>query len=259
MNKTALITGATNGIGLELARIHASEGGNLVLVARNKSKLDALRVELEELYRVKVYTIDKDLSETNAAQDVYAETRRMEIEVDYLINNAGFGDFGLFAETDWDKEHRMIQLNITTLTHLTKLYLRQMQQRGGGKIMNVASTAAFQPGPTMAVYFATKAYVLSFTEAISNEVKGSGISITALCPGPTETGFSAAGSMDGSRLFLNKQLPTGEDVAQFGYRAMMAGKTLAIHGIKNNIMTTGIRFIPRSWVVAVSRRMLDHA
>jgi len=259
MNKTALITGATNGIGLELARIHASEGGNLVLVARNKPKLDALRVELEELYKVKVYTIDKDLSETNAAQDVYAETRRMEIEVDYLINNAGFGDFGLFAETDWDKEHRMIQLNITTLTHLTKLYLRQMQQRGGGKIMNVASTAAFQPGPTMAVYFATKAYVLSFTEAISNEVKGRGISITALCPGPTETGFSAAGSMDGSRLFRNKRLPTGKDVAQFGYRAMLAGKTLAVHGIKNNIMTNAIRFFPRSWVVAVSRRMLDHA
>ena len=259
MNKTALITGATNGIGLELARIHAANGGNLVLVARNKAKLDALKTELEAFYQVTVYTIEKDLSEANAAQDVYAETSRLHIEVDYLINNAGFGDFGFFAETDWDKESRMIQLNITTLTHLTKLYLRQMQQRGVGRIMNVASTASFQPGPTMAVYSATKAYVLSFTEAVSNEVKGSGISITALCPGPTETGFSAAGSMDGSRLFRNKRLPTGKDVAQFGYRAMLAGKTLAIHGIKNNIMTTGIRFIPRSWVVAVSRRMLDHA
>jgi short-subunit dehydrogenase len=259
MNKTALITGATTGIGLELARIHAANGGNLVLVARNKSKLDALKTELEAFYQVTVHTIDKDLSEANAAQDVYAETSRLHIEVDYLINNAGFGDFGFFAETDWDKESRMIQLNITTLTHLTKLYLRQMQQRGVGRIMNVASTAAFQPGPTMAVYFATKAYVLSFTEAVSNEVKGSGISITTLCPGPTETGFSAAGSMDGSRLFRNKQLPTGKDVAQFGYRAMLAGKTLAVHGIKNNIMTNAIRFIPRSWVVAVSRRMLDHA
>ena len=259
MNKTALITGATNGIGLELARIHAANGGNLVLVARNKSKLDALKTELEAFYQVTVHTIDKDLSEANAAQDVYAETSRLHIEVDYLINNAGFGDFGFFAETDWDKESRMIQLNITTLTHLTKLYLRQMQQRGVGRIMNVASTASFQPGPTMAVYCATKAYVLSFTEAVSNEVKGSGISITTLCPGPTETGFSAAGSMDGSRLFRNKQLPTGKDVAQFGYRAMLAGKTLAVHGIKNNIMTNAIRFIPRSWVVAVSRKMLDHA
>jgi short-subunit dehydrogenase len=259
MNKTALITGATNGIGLELARIHAANGGNLVLVARNKAKLDALKTELEAFYQVTVYTIEKDLSEANAAQDVYAETSRLHIEVDYLINNAGFGDFGFFAETDWDKESRMIQLNITTLTHLTKLYLRQMQQRGVGRIMNVASTASFQPGPTMAVYSATKAYVLSFTEAVSNEVKGSGISITTLCPGPTETGFSAAGSMDGSRLFRNKRLPTGKDVAQFGYRAMLAGKTLAVHGIKNNIMTNAIRFFPRSWVVAVSRRMLDHA
>jgi len=259
MKKTALITGATNGIGLELARIHASKGGDLVLVARNKTKLDALKSTLEDQYRVNVHTIVQDLSETDAANEVYKETERQQIRVHYLINNAGFGDYGMFTETDWEKESRMIQLNITTLTHLTKLYIREMKQAGGGRIMNVASTASFQPGPTMAVYFATKAYVLSFSEAISNELKASGIKVTVLCPGPTATGFSATGSMEESNLFRNKKLPNGVEVALYGYKSMLSGKTIAIHGLKNRIMTFAIRFIPRAWVLKVSRKMLDRA
>jgi uncharacterized protein len=259
MKNTALITGASNGIGLELAKVHASKGGDLVLVARNKSKLDELKSEFEKQFKVSVYTIGKDLSVTNAAQEIYDETNKQNIYVDYLINNAGFGDFGMFAETDWNKELQMINLNITTLTHFTKLYLQDMVKRRKGKIMNVASTAAFQSGPTMAVYCATKAYVLSFSEAVSNEVSDKGITITALCPGATETGFQTAGGMEESELFKGKKLPTAKEVAEYGYTAMIKGKTVAIHGIFNYIMSNSIRFIPRDMVLKVSRKMLDKA
>ena len=259
MKNTALITGASNGIGLELAKVHASKGGDLVLVARNKSKLDELKTELEKQFKVSVYTIGKELSETNAAQEIYDETNKQNIQVDYLINNAGFGDFGMFVETDWNKELQMINLNITTLTHFTKLYLQDMVKRRSGKIMNVASTAAFQSGPTMAVYCATKAYVLSFTEAVSNEVSDKGITITALCPGATETGFQAAGGMEESELFKGKKLPTAKEVAEYGYTSMIKGKTVAIHGIMNYIMSNSIRFIPRAMVLKVSRKLLDKA
>lgn len=257
MKNTALITGASNGIGLELAKIHASKGGDLVLVARNKFKLDEIKIELEKQFKISVYTIGKDLSLTNAAQEIYDETNKENIQVDYLINNAGFGDFGMFAETDWNKELQMINLNITSLTHFTKLYLQDMVKRRSGKIMNVASTAAFQSGPTMSVYCATKAYVLSFTEAISNEVIDKGITVTALCPGATETGFQAAGGLDDSKLFKDKKLPTAKEVAQYGYASMMKGKIVAIHGIMNYIMSNSIRFIPRSLVLKISRKMLD--
>jgi short-subunit dehydrogenase len=259
MKNTALITGASNGIGLELAKVHASKGGDLVLVARNKSKLDELKTELEKQFKVSVYTIGKDLSVTNAVQEIYDETNKQNIQVDYLINNAGFGDFGMFVETDWNKELQMINLNITTLTHFTKLYLQDMVKRRSGKIMNVSSTAAFQSGPTMAVYCATKAYVLSFTEAVSNEVSDKGITLTALCPGATETGFQAAGGLEESKLFKGKKLPTAKVVAEYGYTSMIKGKTVAIHGIMNYIMSISIRFIPRAIVLKVSRKLLDKA
>ncbi len=259
MKNTALITGASNGIGLELAKIHASKGGNLVLVARNKAKLDALKNDLEKQFNVSVYTIGKDLSEPNAAQQVYEETSKQNIQIDYLINNAGFGEFGMFAETDWNKEVQMINLNITTLTHFTKLYLQDMIKRSSGRIMNVASTAAFQPGPTMAIYCATKAYVLSFTEAISNEVSDKGVSITALCPGATVTGFQAAAGMEESALFSRNNLPTGKEVAVYGYAAMLKGKTVAVHGLLNNIMAISIRFIPRALVLKVTRKIFEKA
>jgi short-subunit dehydrogenase len=256
MKNTALITGASNGIGLELAKIHASKGGDLVLVARNKSKLDEIKIELEKQYKVSVYIISKDLSLTNAAQEVYNATIKENIQVDYLINNAGIGDFGMFVETDWNKELQMINLNITTLTHFTKLYLQDMIKRKSGRIMNVASTAAFQSGPTMAVYFATKAYVLSFTEAVSNEVSDKGITITALCPGATETGFQTAGGMEESNLFKGKKLPSAKQVADYGYTSMIKGKTIAIHGIMNYIMSNSVRFTPRALVVKITRKII---
>jgi short-subunit dehydrogenase len=256
---TALITGASNGIGLELAKIHASKGGDLVLVARNKAKLDELKSSLESQFKVKVYTIGKDLSLPDAAFSVYNETTAQKIQVDYLINNAGFGDFGLFAETDWNKELQMINLNITTLTQFTKLYLKDMIKRKIGKVMNVASTAAFQSGPTMAVYYATKAYVLSFSEAVDNEVRDHGISITALCPGPTESGFQAAAALEESALVKGKKLPGSDKVAAYGYNAMLNGKTVAIHGIMNYIMANAVRFMPRAFVVKVTRKIQDKA
>jgi uncharacterized protein len=255
----ALITGASNGIGLELAKIHASKGDNLVLVARNKSKLDELKVTLEKQFKVKVYTIGKDLAAPNAAQEVYDETIKQNIQIDYLINNAGFGDFGMFYETDWNKELQMINLNITTLTQFTKLYLQDMVKRGNGKIMNVASTAAFQSGPTMAVYYATKAYVLSFSEAIDNEVCDKGVTVTTLCPGATESGFQAAAAMEESALVKGKKLPSAKEVAEYGYKSMMNGKTVAIHGVMNYLMANSVRFTPRALVVKITRMIQDKA
>ena len=259
MKNTALITGASSGIGLELAKVHASKGGDLILVARNKSKLDELKKELETLFKVNVYVIGKDLSANNSAQEVYDETIKQNIQIDYLINNAGFGDFGMFVETDWSKELQMINLNITTLTQFTKLYLQDMVKRRRGKIMNVASTAAFQSGPTMAVYYATKAYVLSFSEAVDNEVRDKGVTVTTLCPGATESGFQAAAAMEESNLVKGKKLPSANEVAVFGYASMMKGKTVAIHGLMNYLMANSVRFIPRALVVKLTRRIQDKA
>jgi len=256
---TALITGASNGIGLELAKIHASKGGNLVLVARNKSKLDELKKELENQYKVSVYIIGKDLSVFNSAQEVYDETNKQNIKIDYLINNAGFGDYGMFVDSDWNKELEMINLNITTLTQFTKLYLQDMVKHRSGKIMNVASTAAFQPGPIMAVYFATKAYVLSFSEAVNNEVSDKGVTVTTLCPGATESGFQAAAAMEESNLVKGRKLPTSKEVAEYGYAAMLKGKTVAIHGLMNWILANSVRFTPRSLVVKITRKIQGKA
>jgi uncharacterized protein len=256
---TALVTGASNGIGLELAKIHASKGGNLVLVARNLEKLNDIKAELEKKFNIKVYTIGKDLSKLDAALEVYNETNQQKIQVDYLINNAGFGDFGMFVETDWQKELQMINLNITTLTQFTKLYVQDMVKRGNGKIMNVASTAAFQSGPTMAVYYATKAYVLSFSEAVDNEVSDKGVTVTTLCPGATESGFQAAAAMEESALVKGKKLPSAKEVAEYGYTSMMNGKTVAIHGMMNYIMANSVRFTPRAMVVKLTRLIQDKA
>ena len=259
MTVTALITGASGGIGRELAKIHASKGGNLVLVARNKLKLDDLKSELKTRYRVKVHTIGKDLSAINAAAEVYKETSQQKIQVDYLINNAGLGHFGLFAEADWDKDLQMINLNITSLVEFTKLYLKNMLERGAGKILNLSSTAAFQPGPMMAVYCATKAYVLSFSEAISNEVSDKGITVTTLCPGFTQSGFEAAAGMQESSLAKSKKIPTAAAVAEYGYSSMIKGRKVAIQGIRNYIMANAVRFLPRAIILKISRDILDKA
>ena len=255
MGNTALITGSSNGIGYELAKVLAQKDNNLVLVARSKDKLDELKNELEKSHNIWVYTIGKDLSLPGAASEVYDELKTKSITIDYLVNNAGFGDFGLFAQSDWNKQEQMINLNVTALAHFTRLFLPDMIRRGGGKILNVASTASFQPGPTMSVYFATKAFVLSFSEAVNNEVREHGITVTALCPGATQSGFQAAASMQDSKLFAGNNFPTSREVAEFGYRAMMKGKAVAIHGFKNSIMANSVRFAPRSLVVKIARQI----
>jgi len=259
MKKTALITGASSGIGMELARIHASKGDNLVLVARRKDKLEALKTELEKHNGITVFVIEKDLSVADAAQEIYNETSSQKITIDYLVNNAGFGDFGKYHESNWDKQAMMIQLNVTTLTQLCKLYLNDMIKRGNGKIMNVASTAAFQPGPLMSIYYATKSFVLHFSEAIANEVKDKGITVTALCPGATKSGFEEAADLGESKLFKGKKLPSSKVVAIYGYKAMMKGKVVAIHGLMNKIMAGSVRFTPRALVIKVTRMIQDKA
>ena len=257
INPTALITGASNGIGLELAYEHAKNGGNLILVARNTKKLEEIKLEIETKFNVKVNIISKDLSSKNAAQEVYNEVKSLNLQVDYLINNAGFGDFGMFVSSNWNKEEEMINLNITALTQFTKLFIKDMVARKNGKILNLASTAAFQPGPTMAVYFATKAYVLSFSEAIANEVKEFGVTVTALCPGPTESGFQTAASMENAKLFKDKKLPSSREVAIYGYNAMLKGKTVAIHGTLNYILANAISVLPRNLVTKITRSVQE--
>jgi hypothetical protein len=257
MTKTALITGASSGIGLELAKIFASKGNNLVLVARNKSKLAELKAQIENQYKISVYVIAKDLSAINSAKEVYEETVGQSTQIEYLVNNAGFGDFGFFHESNWNKQQEMLNVNITALTHLTRLYLPDMVKYGSGRIMNLGSTASFQPGPMMSVYYATKAYVLYFSEAINNEVRDKGVTVTALCPGPTESGFQEAAVNTESRLVKGKKLPTAKEVAEYGYKAMMNGKAVAVPGFMNKLGAEAVRFFPRAWVVKIARYMTD--
>ena len=246
---TTLITGASSGIGKALAYECADHGENLVLVARRIDFLWAIQQSIQTQHpELSVMIIEKDLSELWAAQALYENLSKENIEVTHLINNAGFGDYSDFILADWEKLNEMITLNITTLTHLTHLFLPAMQLAQTGRIMNVASTAAFQPGPGMAVYYATKSYVLSISEALAEELHGTGLTVTALCPGPTRSGFQTAAGMTDSALVKNRKLPTSEDVAHYGYHAMMAGKVVAIYGWSNWLLVQLTRFTPR-WLV----------
>jgi len=256
---TALITGASGGIGYELAKVMAKNGINLVLVARSLGKLEELKQELEKEFGISVLCLPADLSDTAQCQKLFTEIQNRKMHIDFLVNNAGFGDFGKFAESEWGKTHQMVELNITSLTFLTRLFLPGMLQRKKGKILNVASTAAFQAGPLMAVYYATKAYVLSFSEAIANELEGTGVTVTALCPGPTQSGFTKAAGMEESGLFKGTRFPTSKDVAEYGYCAMMKGKTLAIHGKLNKVLAFSTRLAPRKVLARAVRRLQDVA
>ncbi len=256
-NKTALITGASFGIGMEFARILAREGYNLVLVARNGDRLRQLASKLEKAHGTRSLILATDLTEPGAAAYVLDQTTRAGIQVDVLVNNAGFGQYGLFAENDLEECLRQIQLNVTTLTHLTRLYLPAMLERKTGRILNVASTAAFQPGPLMAVYFATKAYVLHFSEALANELQGTGITVTCLCPGATATEFHKRANATGQRL-LKFGAMDARTVAEDGYRAMMAGRPVVISGFKNWLLAQSVRFSPRRLVTAIARKAQEH-
>ena len=229
-----------------------SDHHDLVLVARSGDKLAQGAAELQP-YGVTVKTISLDLATTPAPKFLFDQLQREGITVDILINNAGFGSYGEFAQMAEEEILGQIQLNITALSELTRLFLPSMVKRRRGRIMNVASTAGFQPGPLMAVYYATKAYVISFSEAIANEVRDSGVTVTCFCPGATHTGFAARAGNDKSRLFKQVGAMSAEKVALDGYRAVMEGRTLAISGVHNWIVAQSTRFTPRKLVTAISR------
>jgi uncharacterized protein len=256
VSRRALITGASGGIGYELALLLAKDGYDCILVARSQARLEELAARLESEFRVKTMVIARDLSKPAAVDEVYEEVTASSKSVDVLINNAGFPVFGLFSETDLQTELEMLQVNVVALTALTKLFLKGMVERGWGRILNLASTAAFEPGPLMAVYYASKAYVLSFSEAIANELKDTGVTVTALCPGPTRTGFQKRGVMEDSRL-VQGNIADASSVALAGYRGMMAGKTVVIPGFSNKLIPWVVRLSPRSVVPAVVRRMQE--
>ncbi len=243
--KTALITGASGGIGYEIAKLFAKDGKDLVLVARSENKLNEIKNKFEEKYGVSVYIFPKDLSKENSAKELFGEVSASGIEVDYLINNAGFGDNGPFLESDLEKQDNMIKLNVLALTDLCHLFGNEMRKRKSGKILNVSSMAAFCAGPLMSVYFATKAYVLSFTEALAEELKNDGITVTCLCPGPTETNFANAADSGDSVMFKALPVTTAEYVAKYGYKAMNKGKVRAYCGISVKALSFAVRLSPR--------------
>src|SRR2546428_4217076 len=252
---TALITGASSGIGLELANLFARDGNDLVLVARSEGKLRQIASRLEGEFGIATRVLAADLAKPHAAQELVMTLNVHEVTIDALVNNAGFGLAGPFVATDLDKELEMIQVNIVALTELTKLLLPGMVTRRSGRILNLASTAAFQPGPLMAVYYATKAYVLSFSEAIADELRDSGVTVTALCPGPTDTGFAVAARLESSRLFNMTKPMNSAAVARVGYEAMKRGKRVVIPGMRNKLLAQSIRVTPRRMVTTIVRRL----
>ena len=258
-SETVLITGASTGIGTDLTRIFAADGFNLVLVARSADKLNRLAEELSAKHGIKTRVLPKDLSHPSAASEIFAELQRDSVQIDILVNNAGIGSFGFFADTPLEELQQVMYVNMIALTELTRLFLSGMLERKHGRILNLASTAGFQPGPLMAVYYASKAYVLWFSEALANEMKGSGVSVTALAPGPTITEFQKRAKMEKSELISGKLLSVmdSESVARYGYRALMKGKTLAIPGFMNKAVAFSTRLAPRKLVTQIARKLQE--
>ena len=256
MGSTALITGASGGIGAELARYHAARGGDLVLVARSEDKLKALQLELENAQKIKVMVVVADLAQPESADQIFSATEQAGLNIDILINNAGFGGHGKFHERQLRKDQAMMQVNMVSLVNLTHLYLQGMVQRNYGKILHVASTAAFMPGPLQAVYYATKSFVVSFSQAISQELEGTNVTSTALCPGAVATGFVSAGDLEGIKVW--DKAATAESVAKCGYDAMINGDLVKINekGL-NFLLNWIIPFLPRKTILKLSRQAME--
>jgi uncharacterized protein len=254
--KTALVTGASSGIGAELARIHAEHGGDLVVVARRRERLETLKTELEQAHGVTVHVLPKDLTHPEAPQQIYDEVRSRGLPVDYLVNNAGFGYRGFFHEQDWATNEAMIEVNILALARLTRLFLPDMIARGSGRVLNIGSMAGFLPGPLHAVYYASKAFVISFSEAIANELAGTGVHVTVLCPGPTATEFTERARMQEVRLL--RRTASARKIAEIGYQAMLKGKTLVVPGLLNKFTIHGLlRLSPRRLSTRFSRTLME--
>ncbi|MCX7832639.1 MAG: SDR family oxidoreductase [Ignavibacteria bacterium] len=252
MNNFALITGASSGIGLDLAELFAANRINLILVARSEDKLIKIANELEKTYKIKAYTIAKDLSKENSALEIYKEIKSKNLSIEYLINNAGFGSYKDFINEEWNVYHRMITLNIYSLVKLTYLFASEMVNNGRGKILNVASTAGFQPIPGLNVYSATKSFVISFSEALHHELIDKGVTVTTLCPGSTLTNFHNVAGLKGRKHIAMKS----KTVAKIGYKAMMKGKQIVIPGIINKISSFTVRFTPRRIIPIISKKVI---
>ena len=253
-SRTALVTGASAGIGAELARLFAADKHDVILVARRRDRLDTLAADLARAHGVKAHVIAADLGTAGGADLVVAEVARLGLEVDFLVNNAGFGAVGGFADLDAARELEMVQVNVTTLVALTRALLPAMIARGSGRVLNIGSTAGFVAGPFMAIYYASKAFVNSFTEALSFELKGTGVTATVSCPGATVTEFGAVAGNDASRLFRMGAASAGE-VAREAYRAMHAGQPMIIHGLKNRFAMWTTRFAPRVMLRALAAQL----
>jgi short-subunit dehydrogenase len=253
--KWALITGASGGIGKDISDLFAADNINLVLVARNQPKLESIKNLYESKYGIKVEVFASDLSDRLSPGKIYDSTKNNSININYLVNNAGFGDYGEFITTDYSVYEKMIELNILSLTHLTHLYLKGMVERKEGKILNIASTAAFQPIPMLNVYSSTKSFVLNFGEALNNELRGTGVSVTVLCPGGTKTNFHNAAGFNIEKGKKN-YLMDSKKVAKIGYTAMMNGKCLIIPGLLNKILTFSVRFAPRFLIPGISKKVM---
>lgn len=256
MQNIALITGASSGIGSELARYHASKGGDVVLVARSENKLNELKAELENAHGINATVIAADLAKPDSAEKIFAATESAGLQISILINNAGFGGHGKFHDRDLAKDQAMMQVNMASLVNLTHLYLQGKVSRNSGKVLHVASTAGFMPGPLQAVYYATKAFVVSFSQAIAKELEGTGVTSTALCPGTVATGFVAAGDLDGIKAWDNAASP--ESVAKCGYDAMLKGDLIKINEKGLNFMLNWvIPFMPRKTILNISQKFME--
>ncbi|GAB3558728.1 SDR family NAD(P)-dependent oxidoreductase [Spirosoma fluminis] len=256
--KTALITGASSGIGRELATLFAKDGYNLVLVARSEDKLQGIAEQFRQQFGTSSITVvEKDLSSPQAPQEIYDEVTRQHITVNVLVNNAGFGEYGLFAtETDLQKELNVIQVNLTALVHLTKLFLKDMVQRNEGKILMLGSIASIMPNPLMAVYGATKSFIYSFSEALRNEVKDTNVNITVLMPPATDTDFfNKAGASNTVAQEQARSMPAA-DVAKAGYDALMKGKDKVVAGLSTKMQAAAFRVLPDSMVSQAARAQM---
>jgi short-subunit dehydrogenase len=251
----ALVTGASGGIGQAMCEVLARNGHDIIAVARNEEKLRELANDLHQRYGTALVTHAIDLSEKDAAAALHDATEKAGMDVDVLVNDAGFGDHAAFLDSDWERQYRMVQLDVTALMQLTHLYGNDMRARHAGRVLNLSSVAAFSAGPYMPVYYASKGFVLQFSMAVSHEIKGTGVTVTALCPGPTSTGFESAAKMKGSKMFALFRPQTAASVAKRGYRAMMAGRAVAYHSAATRLMNVGSRVAPRSTATWFAERV----
>ncbi|TGK17352.1 SDR family oxidoreductase [Leptospira fluminis] len=252
MKKTAVVTGASAGIGYEIAKLAASDGYDLILVARNSKALAKVKKELESM-GAQAEVLVMDLSDPKAPKKIYEFARKKKAIVDLLVNNAGFGTNGRFDKLDLEEELSLIQVNVVSLVALTHLFLKDMVDRHSGKILNVASTAAFQPGPMMSDYYASKAYVLAFSEGISEELKKEGVTVTCLCPGPTKTEFFKKAEMNSSKILNHVPMSDPKEVARLGYEGVKSGKVVVISGLANKVLAQSVRISPRFLIRKISK------